>query len=64
MRSFLTAYGLIYAVCAMPMAIAPLIVGHAYELTGSHTKVLTFLSAVTAIIGVGMIALPLSLSCS
>lgn len=58
MRSFSTAYGLIYTVYAAAGATAPLILGHVYDMTGSYTRVLVLFSSLTALAGVGMFALP------
>jgi MFS family permease len=58
LRSFSTLYGLIYTVFAVSGAIAPLIVGHIYDTTGSYTGILNIFCAVTLIAAVAMFALP------
>lgn len=58
MRSFSTAYGLIYTVYAAAGATAPLILGHVYDVTGSYTRMLALFSGFTALAGIGMFALP------
>ncbi len=58
MQSFSTAYGLIYTVYAVAGAIAPLIAGHVYDITGSYTRVLVFFSCLTLLAGAAMFALP------
>jgi MFS family permease len=58
MRSFSTMYGLIYTAYAAAGAIAPLILGRIYDLTGSYTRILSLFSGFTAVAGVCMLALP------
>lgn len=58
MQSFSTTYGLIYTVYAVAGAIAPLIAGHVYDITGSYTRVLVFFSSLTLLAGAVMFALP------
>jgi nitrate/nitrite transporter NarK len=58
MRSFSTMYGLIYTVYAAAGAIAPLILGRIYDVTGSYTRILSLFSGFTAAAGVCMLALP------
>lgn len=58
MRSFSTLYGLIYTVYAAAGAIAPLVLGHIYDITGSYTRILSLFSGLTAAAGICMLALP------
>jgi MFS family permease len=58
LRSFSTLYGLIYSVFAVAGAIAPLLLGHIYDISGSYTGILSFLSIVTMVVAVSMLALP------
>jgi predicted MFS family arabinose efflux permease len=58
MRSFSTLYGLVYTFFAAAGAVAPLLVGHAFDSTGSYTGILNLLSAVTLVAALAMFALP------
>jgi MFS family permease len=58
LRSFSTLYGLIYTVFAISGAVAPLIVGHIYDVTGSYTGILNIFCGATLIGGFAMFALP------
>lgn len=59
MRSFSTLYGLVYTFFALAGGIAPLLVGRAFDSTGSYTGILNLLSAITLITAIAMLALPL-----
>jgi MFS family permease len=58
LRSFSTLYGLVYSVFAVAGAIAPLLLGHIYDVTGSYTAILSVLSGVTMAVAVIMLTLP------
>jgi MFS family permease len=58
LRSFSTLYGLVYTVFAVAGAIAPLIVGHIYDATGSYNGILNIFCAATFIGALTMFALP------
>lgn len=58
LRSFSTLYGMVYSTFAVAGAIAPLVLGHIYDKTGSYTGILNSFCAVTLIASVTMIALP------
>lgn len=58
MRSFSTLYGLVYTSFALSGAVAPLLVGRAFDSTGSYNSVLNVLSAITLIASLAMLALP------
>lgn len=58
MRSFSTMYGLVYTVYATAGAVAPLILGRIYDITGSYTRILSLFARFTATAGVCMLALP------
>lgn len=58
MRSFSTMYGLVYTVYATAGAVAPLILGRIYDITGSYTRILSLFSGFTVAAGVCMLALP------
>lgn len=58
MRSFSTMYGLIYTVYAIAGAVAPLVLGRIYDITGSYTRILSLFAGFTATAGVCMLALP------
>jgi MFS family permease len=58
LRAFSTLYGLIYSAFAVAGAIAPLVVGHAYDATGSYIGVLNVFCAVTLLAAFAMLALP------
>jgi MFS family permease len=58
LRSFSTLYGLVYTFFAVAGAVAPLIVGHIYDATGSYTGILNIFCAATLIGAFAMFALP------
>lgn len=58
LRSFSTLYGMVYSTFAVAGAIAPLVLGHMYDKTGSYTGILNVFCAVTLIASVAMLALP------
>jgi MFS family permease len=58
LRSFSTLYGLVYSFFAVSGAIAPLIVGRAYDSTGSYNGILNDFSGVTLVAAFAMLALP------
>jgi MFS family permease len=58
LRSFSTLYGLVYTFFAVAGAVAPLIVGHIYDATGSYTGILNIFCAATLIAAFAMFALP------
>jgi len=58
LRSFSTLYGLVYTFFALAGALAPLIVGHIYNATGSYTGILNIFCAATLIGALAMFALP------
>jgi MFS family permease len=58
LRSFSTLYGLVYTFFAVAGAVAPLVVGHIYDATGSYTGILNIFCAATLIGALAMLALP------
>jgi sugar phosphate permease len=58
LRSFSTLYGLVYSTYAVAGAIAPLVLGHIYDKTGSYTGILNAFCTVTLVASVAMLALP------
>jgi MFS family permease len=58
LRAFSTLYGLVYTFFAVAGAVAPLIVGHIYDATGSYTGILNIFCAATLIGAFAMFALP------
>jgi MFS family permease len=58
LRSFSTLYGMIYSIFAVSGAVAPLLVGRAYDRTGSYATILNIFSSVTLVGAVAMLALP------
>ena len=58
MRSFSTLYGLVYSGFAAAGAIAPLIVGHVYDTTGSYTGIFNIFCGITLVFAFAMLALP------
>jgi predicted MFS family arabinose efflux permease len=58
LRSFSTLYGLTWTVYAVAGAIGPVILGRAFDLTGSYTALLTALAAVTLAASVLFLLLP------
>jgi MFS family permease len=57
-RSFATLYGLVYTVYAAAGAVAPLILGHIYDVTGSYIWIMSIFSGFTAAAGLCMLTLP------
>ncbi len=58
LRSFSMLYGLVYSTFAVAGAIAPLVVGHTYDRTGSYTGIMQAFCMVTLAASVAMLALP------
>jgi MFS family permease len=58
LRGFSTLYGLTWTFYAVAGGIGPVILGRAYDSTGSYTTLLTILSGATAFGAVLMLALP------
>jgi MFS family permease len=58
LRSFSTLYGMVYSTFAVAGAIAPLVLGHIYDKTGSYTGILNAFCTVTLVASVAMLALP------
>lgn len=58
MRAFTTLYGLTYSAFASAAALAPLIVGHVYDSTGSYIGVFNVLCGITLVSALAMLALP------
>jgi MFS family permease len=58
LRSLSTLYGLIYCVFAAAGAIAPLLLGHMYDISGSYTAILSILAGATMAVSFAMLALP------
>jgi MFS family permease len=58
LRSFSTLYGLIYSAYAVAGAVAPLILGHVYDTTGSYTSTFNIFCTVTILAAFAMFALP------
>jgi nitrate/nitrite transporter NarK len=58
LRAFSTLYGLTWTFYAVAGAIGPVILGRAFDSTGSYTSLLTILSFATALAGVLMLLLP------
>jgi nitrate/nitrite transporter NarK len=58
LRSFSTLYGMVYSTFAVAGAIAPLVLGHIYDKTGSYTGILDIFCTVTLVASVAMLALP------
>jgi MFS family permease len=58
LRSFSTLYGMVYSTFAVAGAIAPLVLGHIYDKTGSYTGILNIFCTVTLVASVAMLALP------
>jgi len=57
LRSFSTLYGLIYSVFAVAGAIAPLLLGHFYDRSGSYTVILSIFAGITMMVALSMLAL-------
>jgi MFS family permease len=58
LRSFSTLYGLVYSTYAVAGAAAPLVVGHAYDKTGSYIGIFNVFCAITLVASMAMLALP------
>jgi len=58
LRSFSMLYGMVYSTFAVAGAIAPLVLGHIYDRTGSYTGILNAFCSVTLVASVAMLALP------
>ena len=58
LRSFSTLYGLVYSTFAVAGAIAPLVLGHVYDKTGSYTGILNGFCTFTLVASLAMLALP------
>ncbi len=58
LRSFSTLYGLVYSTFAVAGAIAPLVLGHSYDKTGSYTGMMDAFCTVTLVAALAMMALP------
>lgn len=58
MRSFSMLYGLIYSAFATAGAIAPLIVGHVYDSTGSYSSIFNIFCTITLVAAFAMLGLP------
>ncbi|MGC2620071.1 MAG: MFS transporter [Acidobacteriaceae bacterium] len=58
LRAFSSLYGLVYSAYAVAGAVAPLILGHVYDTTGSYTRTFNIFCTVTVIAAFAMFALP------
>ncbi len=58
LRDFSALYGLVYTGFALAGAIAPLILGHIYDATGSYTATMNLFCGATVIAAFAMFALP------
>jgi MFS family permease len=58
LRAFSTLYGITWTFYAIAGAIGPVILGRAFDSTGSYTALLTLLAAVMALAGGLMLFLP------
>ena len=58
LRSFSTLYGSIYCVFCVAGGVAPLLLGHAFDATGSYTGLLSIFSVLTMVAAFAMLALP------
>jgi MFS family permease len=58
LRAFSTLYGSIYCVFAIAGGMAPLVLGHIFDLTGSYTGILSIFCALTVLAAFAMLALP------
>jgi MFS family permease len=58
LRSFSSLYGLVYSAYAVTGAVAPLILGHVYDTTGSYTGTFNIFCGVTMLAALAMLALP------
>ena len=55
---YITEYGFTWTAYAFAGAIGPVIMGKAFDATGSYTSLLTILAAVTLIAAASMLPLP------
>ena len=55
---YITKYGFTWTAYAFAGAIGPVIMGKAFDATGSYTSLLTILAAVTLIAAASMLLLP------
>lgn len=58
LRAFSTLYGMVYSFYAVAGAIAPLVLGHYYDKTGSYTGLFNIFCGVTITVAFAMFALP------
>jgi hypothetical protein len=58
LNAFSTLYGLTWTFYAVAGAIGPVMLGHAFDSTGSYTSSLTLLALTTALSGALMLRLP------
>jgi len=58
LRSFSTLYGLTWSFYAVAGGIGPVVMGRAFDLTGSYASLLTALAGATAVAGALMLFLP------
>ena len=58
LRAFSSLYGLVYSAYAVAGAVAPLVVGHVYDTTGTYTRTFNIFCAVTVLAAIAMFALP------
>ena len=58
LRAFSTLYGFTWTAYAIAGAIGPILMGRAFDLTGSYTALLTVLSAATLAVALLMLLLP------
>jgi len=58
LRSFSTLYGFTWTAYAFAGAIGPVIMGNAFDATGSYTSLLTILAVVTLVAAASMLLLP------
>jgi len=58
LHSFSTLYGSIYCVFCVAGGVAPLLLGHVFDATGSYTGLLSIFSVLTMIAAIAMLALP------
>ena len=58
LRSFSTLYGFTWTFYALAAAIGPVILGRAFDLTGSYTRLLLVLAAGTFLAAAAMLAMP------
>jgi MFS family permease len=58
MHAFSTLYGITWTFYAIAGAIGPVVLGRAFDLTGSYTSLLSLLAVALALAGVLMLLLP------